>query len=110
MKTVLKLLFATIFIWMTVLTIRTSLAVSLWDAWDSYAANPWAVATLYDAYFAFITFWVWVAFKERQLWLRILWLVLILGLGSIAMSLYVLIQLFRLKSEEPVEALLRRRA
>ena len=108
MKTALKFLFATIFLWMTVLTIRTSLAVSLWSAWDSFAANPWAVATLYDAYFGFITFWVWVAYKENTLWSRLLWLVLILGLGNIAMSFYVLIQLFRLKPDQPVEALLRR--
>ena len=106
MKTALKLLFVAIFLWMTVLTIRTSLAVSLWSAWDSYAANPWAVATLYDAYFGFITFWVWVAYKENTIWSRLLWLVLILGLGNIAMSLYVLIQLFRLKPDQPVEALL----
>jgi hypothetical protein len=105
MKTALKLLFAAIFLWMTVLTIRTSLAVSLWSAWDSFASNPWAVATLYDAYFGFITFWLWVAYKENTLWSRLLWLVLILGLGNIAMSLYVLIQLFRLKPDQPAEAL-----
>ena len=108
MKTALKILFAAIFLWMTILTIRTSLAVSLWSAWDSYAANAWAVATLYDAYFGFITFWVWVAYKENALWSRLLWLVLILGLGNIATSLYVLIQLFRLKPGQSVEALLRR--
>lgn len=108
MKTALKFLFGGIFLWMTVLTIRTSLAVSLWDAWDSYAANPWAVATLYDAYFGFITFFVWVAYKESSHWSRMVWLVLILSLGNIAMSLYVLIQLFRLKPHEPAEALLRR--
>lgn len=108
MKTALQLLFGGIFVWMTVLTIRTSLAVSLWSAWDSFAANPWAVATLYDAYFGFITFWVWVAYKEETVWSRIVWLVLILGLGNIAMSLYVLIQLFRLKSGEPVQVVLRK--
>ena len=106
MKTALRILFAAIFLWMTILTIRTSLVVSLWRAWDSYAANPWAVATLYDAYFGFITFWVWVAYKENTLLSRLLWLMLILGLGNIAMSLYVLIQLFRLKPDQPVEALL----
>ena len=106
MKTLLKLLFATIFLWMTVLTVRTSLEISLWDAWDSFAANPWAVATLYDAYFGFLTFFVWVAYKERTHLSRLLWLVLILALGNIAMSLYVLIQLFRLKPDQPAEALL----
>ena len=107
-KTLLKILFGVIFVWMTVITIRTSLAMSLWSAWDSYAGNPWAVATLYDAYFGFITFFVWVAYKERSNWSRGLWLVLIMGLGNMAMSLYVLIQLFRLKPEDSVEALLRR--
>jgi len=36
--------------------------------------------------------------------------VLIACLGNIAMSLYVLIQLFRLKPEEPASAVLLRRA
>jgi Protein of unknown function (DUF1475) len=108
MKTVLKILFGGIFVWMIALTVRTSLKISIFEAWDSFAANPWAVATLYDAYFGFITFWVWVAYKERSMAGRLIWLILILGLGNIAMSLYVLIQLFRLKPDEPVEALLRR--
>jgi hypothetical protein len=108
MKTALKLLFAAIFVWMVVMTIRTSMTVSLWSSLHSFTGNPWAVATLYDAYFGFITFWVWVAYKESTLWSRLLWLVLILALGNIAMSFYVLIQLFRLKPDQPVEALLRR--
>jgi hypothetical protein len=108
MKTVLKLLFGGIFIWMILLTIRTSMAVSLWSAWDSFGANPWAVATLYDAYFGFLTFWIWVAYKEEKLWVSLLWLVLILCLGNIAMSLYVLIQLFRLKPNQPVQELFTR--
>jgi hypothetical protein len=106
MKTALKLLFGGIFLWMVVMTIRTSLRVSLWSSLDSFAGNPWAVATLYDAYFGFITFWVWVAYKERTVWARVLWLVVILALGNIAMSFYVLIQLFRLKPDQPVEAVL----
>ena len=104
----LKLLFGTIFVWMVVVTVRTAMQISIPAAWDSFAANPWAVATLYDAYFGFITFWVWVAYKELALWARIVWLVLILCLGNIAMSLYVLIQLFRLKPGQTVEALFRR--
>jgi hypothetical protein len=110
LKLVLELLFAAIFLWMTVATIRTSLAVSLWDAWDGYAANPWAVATLYDAYCGFLTFYVWVVYKERSWGVRILWFVLIMALGNIAMSAYVLIQLFRLRPEEPVERILWRAA
>lgn len=108
MKQTLIVLFSGIFIWMVVLTVRTSMTVSLWSAWGSFAANPWAVATLYDAYFGFLTFWIWVAYRERTIGMRVLWLLLIFCLGNIAMSAYVLIQLFRLKQGEPVEALLRR--
>ena len=110
MKLFLKLLFGTIFVWMTVLTVRTSLAVSLWTAWPSYAANPWAIATLYDAYFGFLIFYVWSAYKERSMWSRVGWFVLIMGLGNIATSLYVLIQLMCLRPEEPAEAVLWRRS
>jgi len=110
MKLFLKLLSGAIFIWMVVLTVRTSLAVSLWEAWPSYAANPWAIATLYDAYFGFLFFYLWVAYKERTVWSRILWFLLIMGLGNIAMSLYVFIELMRLRQDESAESVLWRRA
>ncbi|MCF7761168.1 MAG: hypothetical protein K9M98_11760, partial [Cephaloticoccus sp.] len=29
--------------------------------------HPWFIATLFDAYWAFITFYVWVAWKEQTL-------------------------------------------
>jgi hypothetical protein len=68
------------------------------------------VATLWEAYFGFLTFYVWVVYKERKVWLRILWFLLIMGLGDIAISLYVLIQLNLLRAEEPAETVLWRRA
>jgi hypothetical protein len=110
MKLFLKLLFPAIFLWMTVMTIRTCFAMSLWDAWSTYSDNPWAVATLWDAYFGFLTFYLWVVYKERTMGMRILWFLLIMGLGNIAMSFYVSMQLFRLRPDEPAEAVLWRRA
>jgi hypothetical protein len=110
MKLSLKLLFGGIFAFMVVMTVRTGLSISLSAAWPSYAANPWAVATLYDAYFGFVTFYAWVFYKERRVWTRSVWFLLIMGLGNIAMSFYVLIQLFRLRPEEPAATILRRRA
>jgi hypothetical protein len=106
MKTFLKLLFGSIFVWMIVMTIRTSMKASLWGTWSTFGDDPWAVATLWDAYFGFITFYVWVVYKERKIFARILWFVLIMCLGNIAMSLYVLIQLFRLRSGDKVESIL----
>ena len=113
MRQFLIALFGFIFIFMVVMTIRTQMKVSFWDfpAWQpAYAANPWAVATLYDAYFGFTTFFVWVCFKERLLATKIVWFVLIMALGNIAISFYVLLQLFKLKADEPVANVLTRRA
>jgi len=110
LKLFLKILFSAIFVWMTVATIRTSMTISLWAAMPAYAANPWAMATLYDAYCGFITFYCWVVYKERTFGPCLLWFVLIMALGNIAMSVYVLIQLFRLKADEPAEKILWRRA
>ena len=109
MKLFLKLLFGFIFVFMVVMTIRTSLQVSLWTALGSFAASPWAMATLYDAYAGFITFFCWLAWRERSLGVKIVWFVLIMALGNIAMSLYVLIQLFGLQADENASALFRQK-
>ena len=110
MKTFLKILFGLIFVFMAVMTVRASLQISLWSAWSSFAASPWSMATLYDAYCGFLTFFCWVAWRERSLGIKLSWFVLIMALGNIAMSLYVLIQLFGLQSEESASALFQQKA
>lgn len=72
--------------------------------------HPWFVATLADAYFGFLWFWAWIAYKETSNAARALWLVLVLGLGNIAMAAYMLLQLRRLPPGAGAEALLLRRA
>lgn len=110
MRLMLKIMFAVIFFWMVGMTTYVSLHKPLWQAGSefSWVSSPWAVATLFDAYFGFLTFFVWVCFKERSLAAKLIWFVLIMGLGNIAMSGYVLIQLFRLKSDEPLSNLVLR--
>ncbi len=70
--------------------------------------EPLGMATLHDAYFGFVPFYAWVFYNEQRVLMRILWFLLIMGLGNIAMSFYVLIQLFRLGPDEPAAAMLRR--
>lgn len=72
--------------------------------------HPWFFATLADAYFGFLWFWAWIAYKESTNLARALWLVLVLGLGNIAMAAYMLIQLRKLPAGAGAEALLLRRA
>lgn len=52
--------------------------------------NPWFIATLFDAYFGFLWFWLWIASRERSAIARIAWLPLVLLLGNIAMAGYML--------------------
>ena len=109
MKFALKAGAAGICIAMSAVTVRASLHQSLWTSLHSFAGNPWAVATLYDAYFGFLIFWCWVAYRERAWGMRLLWLILILALGNIATSFYVLLALMRLGPEDPARAMLIRR-
>ena len=83
MRPLLILLFSCIFVFMVGMTAHTQMQVSFWDFahWQpQYASNPWAMATLWDAYFGFITFFVWVCYKERSIMPRIVWFVLIMAL------------------------------
>jgi len=70
------------------------------------ATHPWFIATLFDAYWGFITFYVWVVYKETRWVSKISWLVAILALGNIAMSVYCLIQLFGIKSNDTIATIL----
>ena len=104
----LKLLFTAILLAMLVVTIKAGLHENLFNA-GRLLDEPWMIATLWDAYFGFLTFFVWVCWKETRWASRILWFVLIMCLGNIAMSFYVLLQLMRLQATEPAHAVLLRR-
>ena len=71
--------------------------------------DPWVIATLFDAYWAFVTFFVWVAWKEQTLAARVLWFVSIILLGNMAMSAYMLAQLFAVPSTGPLAEVFTRR-
>ena len=91
-------------------TTWASLERNMFEAGGELLRNPWGVATLSDAYCGFLTFFVWVAYKERTMIARAGWFVLIMALGNIAMSFYVLLKLFRMPAGGSVEQLLLRRS
>ena len=109
MLTFLKILFTAILLAMLYVTISASFDRGVFDAGAALWPDPWFRATLADAYFGFITFFIWVAYKERGLLRKAVWFVLIMALGNIAMSVYVLIQLFRLAKNAPLRHLLLRK-
>lgn len=81
---------------------------ALWEIPRAVGGHPWFIATLFDAYFGFLFFWLWVAYRERTWVPRIAWLIGILLLGNIAMAIYVLIRTFRLPADASMERLLLR--
>lgn len=105
----LRLLFGAILLFMIGATVKTSRKISLWEGGGVVLREPWALMTLFDAYFGFITFYVWVAYKERRGLMRVVWFLLIMLLGNIAMSFYMLLQLFRVPADGKVRDVLLRR-
>lgn len=104
----LLLLFGGILAGMLSVTTYASLDRSILDVGPQLTSDPWFHATLADAYFGFLTFYVWVAYKESALWRKVVWCVLIITLGNITMSIYVLIQLWHWDAERGFEGLLLR--
>jgi Protein of unknown function (DUF1475) len=66
----------------------------------------WTIATLLDAYFGFLIFYVWVFFKESRPLPRIAWFVASMLLGNMAMSTYVLVQLLRLRPDQDASVII----
>jgi len=107
-KSLLKLLFTGILLSLAVYTgwASTQQSVLQWTGLTHGADRYWTIATLMDAYFGFLTFYVWVFYKEPGWVARVGWFVAIMLLGNMAMSAYVLLQLMRLKPGERAAAIL----
>ena len=107
-KRALQWLFAFILISLLGFTgwVSTQQSVLDWGGLTTPPDNLWTIATLIDAYYGFITFYVWVLWKETRYGPRVLWFVAIMLLGNIAMSAYVLRQLHRLGPTESPGSLL----
>jgi len=106
----LKLFFLIVLGSMLCVTGWASGQCALWKIPHAVATHPWFIATLFDTYWAFLTFYCWVFYKEVSSLSRALWLIGILLLGNIAMAIYMLVLLFRLPSGGKMENLLLRRA
>ena len=107
-KSSLKVLFICIFSTLLVYTAwaSTRQPVLQWGGLTTGQDRYWTIATFIDAYCAFLTFYVWVFYKERRWTRRGAWFVAIMLLGNMAMSAYVLLQLWRLKASQDASVIL----
>ena len=104
----LRIAFSIVLSAMLCVTTWASNIVALWETPRAVATHPWFIATLFDTYFAFLTFYCWVAYKETSNLARVVWLVAILLLGNIAMAAYMLWKLACLPADAKIETLLLR--
>lgn len=102
----LRIFFLGVLVSMLWVTGWASMSVALWKTPREVATHPWFIATLFDAYFGFLTFYCWVCWKETSWVKRAVWFVAILLLGNIAMAVYALNKLFRLPPDAGVRELL----
>ena len=107
-KSLLIILFSGILLAMIVCTGYATTQQSLLQ-WEGLTRGPdryWTIATLCDAYFGFLTFYVWVLYKEPRWPSRILWFFAIMAFGNMAMAAYVLLQLTRMRPDESASTIL----
>ncbi len=98
----LRILFALVLASMLAVTTWAGLQQSLSEfARSATFRDPWVVATLLDAYWAFIAFYVWVAWKEESPVSRVLWFPSLILLGNMAIAAYMFRELFAVSAATP---------
>ena len=102
----LKLFFGALLAVMLVATGVATAERGVFEAGAALMDDAWFRATLADAYVGFLVVYAWIAYLERGWGRRILWLALVLALGNIAITGYVLRRLFRLPAGASIEHLL----
>ena len=65
--------------------------VNVIKGFEIVCSEPWGLATMFDAYFGFLAFWLYVAWRERTVASRLGWLVALLLLGNFAIAGYALL-------------------
>ncbi len=98
----LRFLFTLVLVAMVVVTTWAGMQSPVFGVPEEMAAHPWFMVTLFEAYAGFLTFFVWVCYKQTSWAARLGWLVAILLLGNIAIASYCLRELFAVDRRAPV--------
>ena len=77
----------------------TGKGLNVLGGYVTVCAEPWGLATMFDAYFGFLAFWLYVAWREQTAASRLGWFVALMLLGNFAIAGYALLCLFGAKGE-----------
>ena len=108
MRPLLILFYLGVFAAMLWATVTASFDRDVLTAAREIWQDPWGRATLFDTYFAFLSVYLWIAWRERRWIPRLLWLAAVLTLGSFAIAGYVIWTVARLPPGRCIDALFRR--
>ncbi len=61
--------------------------------------NPWGIVSMVDLYVGFTLFSAWIVYREENLLMAVVWVVLMMVLGFFTGSLYALIALISSKGD-----------
>ena len=65
--------------------------INVIDGFVTVCSEPWGLATMFDAYFGFLAFWLYVAWREQTIASRLGWFVALMLLGNFAIAGYALL-------------------
>jgi len=102
-KTFLKIYFSCVILAIIYVTVTATMERGVVTAMRDLWPDAWFRATMADTYFAFLAVFLFVCYKERGAAARVFWFLAIMILGNLAIAPYMLIQLAKLKKEDPVE-------
>jgi hypothetical protein len=102
----LRALFLVVLASMIWVTTWAGIQCPLFAVPPSVLGHPWFIATMFDAYWGFTTFYVWVCYKQQSWSARIAWFLAIMALGNIAMSSYWLAELWSVPSDAKLSEVL----
>lgn len=69
--------------------------INVLDGFVTVCSEPWGLATMFDAYFGFLAFGLYVVWRERTSLARMLWFVALMILGNFAIAGYALLCLWK---------------
>src|SRR5262245_46344741 len=104
--TLLKVGCLAISVLMTAVTIYASLQQNLMTVLPRMIHDPWTAATFIDFYNNILLISAWMAYKENHAGKTIAWFVAFVLGGSITTSLYVFLQLNKLRPEDSLDRVL----
>ena len=92
---------------MLAVTTWASLEKGVMWGFEWLMSERWGWATLFDAYFGFMFFYLWILSREDGWVSRGAWFVALLVFGNIAMAIYLLRAVYKLPPDASIKHLLK---